>query len=119
MERFTFTGLTKEKFNDSLKKMKTVKINPFMGKIEIPNAFRLVSNGLTQKGDQVSQDAVFNLFTPVRVGGVPLTRYFAVIRPIAGRRIKVWGKVRKAFLPKRKKIHARSKRRTTKKTHKR
>ena len=64
--------------------MKTVKFNKFMGNIAIPQNMTLVKSGVTKKGDRVTQDADFRYkrFVRVAVGGLPVTRYMAVLRRI-------------------------------------
>jgi hypothetical protein len=85
--------------------MKTIKLSNFMGKVSIPDAYRIVAEGLTQKGDQVAKEANFDNpcpFVKVGVGGVPISRYYAVIRPIQGRKIGQWSKTKKFPTPKKK-----------------
>lgn len=75
--------------------MKTVKVNSLMGSIQIPEHYNIVSNGLTQTKDQVATDSTFRLFSAVKVGGVPVSRYYAVIRPESGVKVHKWSKTRK------------------------
>ena len=74
--------------------MKTVKLSGLMGEIEIPEAYGVVRNGVTQKNDQVCSDAAFKLFTKVKAGGIPVSRYNAVIRPIS-KVSHAWSRTRK------------------------
>lgn len=55
-----------------------------MGRINVPKNMQVVKNGLTKKGDQVTQDADFrpHSFVRVAVGGVNVQRYMAVLRRI-------------------------------------
>lgn len=85
--------------------MKTVTISPLMGKIQIPSGFRVIRDGVTKPRDQVAKDATFKLkfLTTVKVGGIPVNRYFAVIRPNKGAKT-IWGGVRTVDRPTKKKI---------------
>jgi hypothetical protein len=78
--------------------MKTIQLNKFAGKIEIPDAYEIVREGLTQKGDQACPDFNFRFFNVVGVGGVPISRYTVVIRPTRGAR--KWSKTRTFTKPK-------------------
>ena len=82
--------------------MKTVLINKFAGTVEIPDSYNLVREGVTQSRDQVCDDYRFKLWTDVKAGGIPITRYSAVRRPVKGARYST-SNVRKFNKPKQRK----------------
>jgi len=92
--------------------MKTVLINKFAGTVEIPDSYNLVREGVTQSRDQVCDDYRFKLWTDVKAGGIPITRYSAVRRPVKGARYST-SNVRKVDKPKKQR-----KRKTAKKIKK-
>jgi len=71
-------------------KTKTVQVSRFLGNINMPSSFELVRDGLTRRGDQVTYNADFlpHTFVTVRVGGINVGRYMAVLRRVKNPSVK-------------------------------